>query len=75
MNDVMPTGPEAPKEQVLLDENIKAQEYEYYSVGAFKVSFQFGFLPSCEVKFMQLVVILVICSIVTLHFRSVQITS
>uniref|UniRef100_A0A1D1YJN7 Prolyl endopeptidase n=2 Tax=Anthurium amnicola TaxID=1678845 RepID=A0A1D1YJN7_9ARAE len=36
--DVMPTGPDAPEEHVILDENIKAQEHSYYSIGAFKVS-------------------------------------
>ena len=36
--DVMPTGPEAPEEHVILDENIKAQDYEYYRIGAFKVN-------------------------------------
>eukprot|EP00268_Persea_americana_P062151 TRINITY_DN7943_c0_g1_i1.p1 TRINITY_DN7943_c0_g1~~TRINITY_DN7943_c0_g1_i1.p1 ORF type:complete len:754 (+),score=151.46 TRINITY_DN7943_c0_g1_i1:206-2467(+) len=38
VNDTMPTGPDAPEEHVILDENIKAQEYQYYSIGAFKVS-------------------------------------
>ncbi|XP_015941951.1 uncharacterized protein LOC107467383 [Arachis duranensis] len=36
--DTMPTGPEAPQEHVILDENIKAQQHGYYSIGAFKVS-------------------------------------
>ncbi|XP_008802769.1 protease 2 [Phoenix dactylifera] len=36
--DVMPTGPEASEEHVILDENIKAQGHDYYSIGAFKVS-------------------------------------
>ncbi|XP_061362749.1 uncharacterized protein LOC133306444 [Gastrolobium bilobum] len=36
--DTMPTGPEAPQEHVILDENIKAQHHQYYSIGAFKVS-------------------------------------
>ncbi|CAK9140251.1 unnamed protein product [Ilex paraguariensis] len=36
--DIMPTGPDAPPEHVILDENIKAQEHAYYSIGAFKVS-------------------------------------
>ncbi|KAL0336637.1 UNVERIFIED_CONTAM: Protease 2 [Sesamum radiatum] len=36
--DTMPTGPDAPPEHVLLDENIKAQEHCFYSIGAFKVS-------------------------------------
>lgn len=38
VHDVMPTGPEAPEEHVIFDENIKAQAYEYYSIGNFKVS-------------------------------------
>lgn len=38
VHDTMPTGPEAPEEHVILDENIKAQEHQYYSIGAFKVS-------------------------------------
>lgn len=37
VHDVMSTGPEAPEEHVILDENVKAQDYEYYSIGAFKV--------------------------------------
>ncbi|CAB4265420.1 unnamed protein product [Prunus armeniaca] len=36
--DTMPTGPDAPPEHVILDENIKAQNHDYYSIGAFKVS-------------------------------------
>ncbi|GMG98934.1 hypothetical protein Nepgr_000774 [Nepenthes gracilis] len=36
--DTMPTGPDAPPELVILDENAKAQQYAYYSVGSFKVS-------------------------------------
>ncbi|XP_058090244.1 uncharacterized protein LOC131236807 isoform X1 [Magnolia sinica] len=36
--DVMPMGPGAPQEHVILDENIKAQEHGYYSIGAFEVS-------------------------------------
>ncbi|PWA75490.1 prolyl oligopeptidase family protein [Artemisia annua] len=36
--DVMPTGPEAPPEHVILDENEKAKNHVYYSIGAFKVS-------------------------------------
>ena len=35
--DTMPTGPESPQEHVILDENIKAQQHEFYSIGAFKV--------------------------------------
>ena len=37
VNDTMPTGPDAPPEHVILDENIKAQQHEYYSIGTFKV--------------------------------------
>jgi len=33
----MPTGPDAPPEHVILDENTKAQEHDYYRIGAFKV--------------------------------------
>uniref|UniRef100_A0A1J3DE93 Prolyl endopeptidase n=1 Tax=Noccaea caerulescens TaxID=107243 RepID=A0A1J3DE93_NOCCA len=36
--DTMPTGPDAPPEHILLDENIKAQEHDYYRIGAFKTS-------------------------------------
>ncbi|KAH0872426.1 hypothetical protein HID58_069788 [Brassica napus] len=36
--DTMPIGPEALPEHIILDENIKAQEYDYYSIGAFKAS-------------------------------------
>lgn len=38
VNDIMPTGPEAPHEHVILDENIKAQNHPYYSIGAFEVT-------------------------------------
>ncbi|XP_045808819.1 protease 2 [Trifolium pratense] len=38
VNDTMPTGPDAPPEHVILDENIKAQQHGYYSIGTFKVS-------------------------------------
>ncbi|XP_020688191.1 uncharacterized protein LOC110103721 [Dendrobium catenatum] len=38
VHDVMPMGPEAPKEHVILDENIKAQGHDYYSIEAFKAS-------------------------------------
>lgn len=37
VHDTMPTGPDAPPEHVILDENIKAQQHEYYSIGSFKV--------------------------------------
>lgn len=36
--DTMPTGPDAPSEHIILDENVKALEHTYYSLGAFKVS-------------------------------------
>ncbi|KAG5619802.1 hypothetical protein H5410_005020 [Solanum commersonii] len=36
--DTMPTGPDAPSEHIILDENVKALELAYYSIGAFKVS-------------------------------------
>ncbi|TVU07502.1 hypothetical protein EJB05_40858 [Eragrostis curvula] len=38
VHDVMPTGPDAPREHIILDENIKAEGHDYYSIGAFKVS-------------------------------------
>ncbi|KAJ9190630.1 hypothetical protein P3X46_001812 [Hevea brasiliensis] len=38
VHDVMPTGPNDPPEYVILDENVKAQGHEYYSIGVFKVS-------------------------------------
>ncbi|TKY50673.1 Dipeptidyl aminopeptidase BI [Spatholobus suberectus] len=38
VHDTMPTGPEAPQEHVILDENVKAQHHQYYRIGAFKVS-------------------------------------
>ncbi|KAJ1260889.1 hypothetical protein BS78_10G266700 [Paspalum vaginatum] len=38
VHDVMPTGPDAPREHVILDENVKAEGHDYYSIGAFKVS-------------------------------------
>ncbi|XP_068639759.1 uncharacterized protein [Aristolochia californica] len=38
VHDVMPTGPDAPEEQVILDENVKAKEHNYYNIEAFKVS-------------------------------------
>lgn len=37
--DVMPTGLNDPPEHVILDENVKAQPHQYYSIGAFKVKF------------------------------------
>ncbi|XP_078151590.1 prolyl oligopeptidase family protein [Carex rostrata] len=38
VDDVMPTGPDAPEEHVILDKNVKAEQYDYYSIGTFKVS-------------------------------------
>ncbi|XP_072966850.1 uncharacterized protein [Typha angustifolia] len=38
VSDVMSIGPEAAEEHIILDENIKAQVHDYYSIGAFKVS-------------------------------------
>ncbi|GAB4839665.1 hypothetical protein Ancab_029191 [Ancistrocladus abbreviatus] len=38
VHDTMPTGPDAPPEHVILDENLKAQQHAYYSIGCFKVS-------------------------------------
>ncbi|CAF2054961.1 unnamed protein product [Brassica oleracea] len=40
--DIMPTGPDAPPEHIILDENINAQEYDYYSIGVFKGSCKFN---------------------------------
>lgn len=37
VHDTMPEGTDSP-EHVILDENIKAKEHTYYSIGAFKVS-------------------------------------
>ncbi|XP_062229939.1 uncharacterized protein LOC133927464 isoform X3 [Phragmites australis] len=34
----MPTGSDAPDEHIILDENVKAEGHDYYSIGAFKVS-------------------------------------
>lgn len=36
--DTMPTGPDAPLEHIILDENVKALGHTYYNIGAFKVS-------------------------------------
>lgn len=38
VHDVMATGPDA-LEHVILDENIKAQEHSYYSIGSFQVQY------------------------------------
>ncbi|KAJ1694576.1 hypothetical protein LUZ63_011274 [Rhynchospora breviuscula] len=38
VEDVMPTGPDAPEEHVILDKNVKAEGHDYYSIGAFEVS-------------------------------------
>ncbi|KAL6603396.1 hypothetical protein ACP70R_043757 [Stipagrostis hirtigluma subsp. patula] len=38
VDDEMPTGPGAPEEHIILDENVKAEGHDYYSIGAFKVS-------------------------------------
>lgn len=38
VTDTMPIGDDAPPEHVILDENIKAQNHGYYSIGAFKIS-------------------------------------
>ncbi|XP_021750641.1 uncharacterized protein LOC110716329 isoform X2 [Chenopodium quinoa] len=38
VSHTMPTGPEAPPEHVILDENAKAKQHAYYCVHAFKVS-------------------------------------
>ncbi|KAJ8759292.1 hypothetical protein K2173_006812 [Erythroxylum novogranatense] len=36
--DIMPEGPNDPPEHVILDENLKAESYEYYSVAYLKAS-------------------------------------
>lgn len=41
VNDVMPTGSDAPPEHVILDENVKAQDKSYYEIGAFNVNLCF----------------------------------
>ena len=38
VHDMMPTGPDAPVEHIILDENVKAEGHDYYSIGAFKVN-------------------------------------
>ncbi|KAH7293575.1 hypothetical protein KP509_28G031500 [Ceratopteris richardii] len=38
VKEVMNGGPDAPKEEILLDENKEAEKYGFYSVEAFKVS-------------------------------------
>ena len=37
VHDTMPTGPDAPPQHVILDENVQAQQHEYYCVNAFEV--------------------------------------
>jgi oligopeptidase B len=39
VEDVMPTGPDAPKEHIILDNNVKAEGHDYYSIGAFEACF------------------------------------
>jgi oligopeptidase B len=34
---VMPTGPDAPDEHIIMDENVRAEGHDYYSIGTFKV--------------------------------------
>uniref|UniRef100_A0ACD6APA0 Uncharacterized protein n=1 Tax=Avena sativa TaxID=4498 RepID=A0ACD6APA0_AVESA len=38
VHDVMPTGPDAPAEHIILDENVKAEGHDYYNIGALEVS-------------------------------------
>jgi hypothetical protein len=53
VDEVMNTGDEAPREEILLDENVEAKEYEFYHVGDLKVnnmeplimSYQFCVVP------------------------------
>ena len=33
VHDVMPTGPDAPPEHIILDENLKAKEHTFYNIG------------------------------------------
>lgn len=40
--DVMPIGPDAPPEHVILDENLKASAHAYYSIDGFKVRVSLG---------------------------------
>lgn len=37
VTDIMSVGSEAPEEHVILDENIKSEGKDYYSISAFKV--------------------------------------
>ena len=64
MYDTMPTGPDAPPEHIILDENIKAQEYDYYSIGAFKVRRLWETLLEIDFDFKNCVFLL------TMVFRS-----
>uniref|UniRef100_A0A175YQ07 Prolyl endopeptidase n=1 Tax=Daucus carota subsp. sativus TaxID=79200 RepID=A0A175YQ07_DAUCS len=38
VHDVMPTGPDAPPEHIILDENLKAKEHTFYKIGELRVS-------------------------------------
>ena len=74
--ETMPTGPSAPPEHVILDENIKAQEHAYYSIGAFKVR-KFSFFGVQILWFFLSGNVLLLNVYVHIHFvfRSVQIVS
>lgn len=48
VHDVMPIGPEDPEEHVILNENIKAQGHDYYSIGAFRVIHDFFLTFQCS---------------------------
>lgn len=37
VHDIMPTGPGAPPEHVILDENLKAKEHTFYKIGELRV--------------------------------------
>ena len=37
VHDVMPTGPDAPPEHIILDENLKAKEHTFYKIGELRV--------------------------------------
>lgn len=41
VNDLMPTGSDAPPEHVILDENVKAEDKSYYKIETFNVNLCF----------------------------------
>lgn len=65
VHDTMPTGPEAPPEHVILDENIKAQQHQYYSIGSFKVmSYHY-----CDIFFQFLLFCSLISTLLLFYFK------